>query len=315
MQLREHCRRIDAAWHARHQDVNGLLNGAGGAPQHEDREEERADRVGAVPIRNAVGIEPAIVERPDESCRHADAEALQDVAKHVRQRGTHGKALLIVVPMVTVVVVVIMAVVMAVVVAVVIVAIVVVVVAVAVVVVAVVMAVVIMTVVMTGRSMHHHFRRLVRWGGVRVPVPMRMAMVTSATAVAMVVTKNPHEDEVHEDADDRDDEHDLPLNDLRRDETKDRLPQQDAGHQPDDEDTCDGAEHLGAVEAEAVLCIRLSAGEHQGDDTHEKPGDIRKHVRGVRHHGQRVGNESTNDLRDHESKAQARADQELALRG
>eukprot|EP00966_Prymnesium_polylepis_P174693 4043073-Prymnesium_polylepis.1 len=181
----------------------------------------------------------------------------------------------------------------------------------------------------------------------------------------------------------------------RRDETKDRLPQQDAGHQPDDEDTCDGAEHLGAVEAEAVLCIRLSAGEHQGDDTHEKPGgtaaaaevamdsrrwdsamdgahpaakawtrgsrrpsaaertrayarlhhslaaaargsritratprlfagrknpgkhapgDIRKHVRGVRHHGQRVGNESTNDLRDHESKAQARADQELALR-
>mmetsp|Transcript_36756 Transcript_36756/g.96668 ORF Transcript_36756/g.96668 Transcript_36756/m.96668 type:complete len:405 (-) Transcript_36756:108-1322(-) len=134
MQLREHCRRIDAAWHARHQDVNGLLNGAGGAPQHEDREEERADRVGAVPIRNAVGIEPAIVERPDESCRHADAEALQDVAKHVRQRGTHGKALLIVVPMVTVVVVVIMAVVMAVVVAVVIVAIVVVVVAVAVVV-------------------------------------------------------------------------------------------------------------------------------------------------------------------------------------
>lgn len=56
--------------------------------------------------------------------------------------------------------------------------------------------------------------------------------------------------------------------------------------------------------AKGVLRGRLSAREEEREHRDDEPGDVRQHVRRVRHHGEAVCEQAADDLGEHECKAE-----------
>lgn len=61
-QLHVNAARVDARGHRAHEDENAVLGRLPGRENDEDGEEERADRVDAEPVAEAILVEPAVLE-------------------------------------------------------------------------------------------------------------------------------------------------------------------------------------------------------------------------------------------------------------
>mmetsp|Transcript_35934 Transcript_35934/g.118973 ORF Transcript_35934/g.118973 Transcript_35934/m.118973 type:complete len:202 (-) Transcript_35934:77-682(-) len=74
LEPRAHLGDVDVRRHPRHQQVHRLAHRPVRRVEHEEREEVRADRVDAVPVRHAARVEPPVRKGPDEGCGDADAD-------------------------------------------------------------------------------------------------------------------------------------------------------------------------------------------------------------------------------------------------
>ena len=142
-----------------------------------------------------------------------------------------------------------------------------------------------------------------------------VAVLTAAAAMA----NDDQVDNVTNERDDRSDEHDLgvQLNLLVVHNfvySHNGLNDEPGDQDPDDKNTCHGAEHLSAVEAEGVLLSGRPLGSVDRSYADHEGRCIRKHMSSVRHDGHGVGDPATDELEHHEHEADARDEEQLIQR-
>ena len=127
--------------------------------------------------------------------------------------------------------------------------------------------------------------------------------------------QRPRGDEVHHDADQRDDQDRGALDLGRVDHAAHAL---DDDEQPEDQQRRAvelGREDLGALEAEGEGAARGAAGEVDRDQRQRDRGGVGEHVRRVGEQRQRRGGDADGDLDGHEAQDQPEGDRELAAVG
>ena len=114
-------------------------------------------------------------------------------------------------------------------------------------------------------------------------------------------------DPVHEDPDERDDQHDPALDVVRRDQTANR-----AVHDPDPDDQerqpVDlGGENLDALVAERPAALRRARSHRGGENREAERRGVGEHVPGVGEQREGVGHDAEHDLAGHEAARSERA--------
>mmetsp|Transcript_5294 Transcript_5294/g.13557 ORF Transcript_5294/g.13557 Transcript_5294/m.13557 type:complete len:414 (+) Transcript_5294:237-1478(+) len=314
-----HALRIDARRGRTHEHERAVLDGAVRGGEHEAGEDERAHGVDSVPVRQTVGVEPALVEEVDERGGDHHADRLNQIADDMRHRRAHRDAPASIAPDVLGVC-------------------------------AVGRAqrppctpslgvgaerlamLVLVAVRMLARRIDWGERLpvLVRvpvlgagrrvvlvvlgWRGAKEAVAVRVAVAVAVPAVA-VPAQHLHDHQVEHHTRHRGDAHHQPVHRLGRDEPRDRLVHEDARHEPHGKDRAHSAQHLCAVVAVRELCRLRPRGDVQRDDRDKEARDVREHVRRVSEHGERVRQHATHDLDHHEEQREAHGQVELVQRG
>jgi hypothetical protein len=119
-------------------------------------------------------------------------------------------------------------------------------------------------------------RRSVRMRvAVGVAVAVRVA-VTEPTAFIPIVREHAHQHQVHDNPDERDPKHDGAVDHLWGDQAEDSLVDEDGGHEPDDHDARQRADHLRPVVPERILRRCLAARQAERQHTDEEAASVRR---------------------------------------
>ena len=118
--------------------------------------------------------------------------------------------------------------------------------------------------------------------------------------------------DVHNHTDASGDQHDRRIDVvLSTDQTLYGHEHQNAGYHPDQQHRRQGANHLRSIVAETHLLRRRPAGHPDREQADHEAGEIGQQVSGVCRDGQRVGEQATDRLADHEQQAEQRGDDKL----
>ncbi|GMF38280.1 unnamed protein product [Phytophthora fragariaefolia] len=272
---------VDAVGRALHEHVDAVAHNADGGAQHQHREDEGGDGVGDLPL----GLVP------DEAAGDAHAHALDEVAERVDVGGLDVEVLELLLGLLALLEVGSVCV------------------AVSAVGVAVSGVRVAVSAVCVGP--------LVAAGA--GAASMRVS-VAAPGAVRVAVAQDLHEDEVDDQADAGHDEHELPVDVLGRvglqalEEALDGGVHEHAREHPDDEHAGDGADDLGALEAEAQAARGRQRAHPDGEQRDAEARHVRQQVGRVRHDGQAARQEAAHDLGAHEEQRAQAGELQLPLR-
>mmetsp|Transcript_77395 Transcript_77395/g.226979 ORF Transcript_77395/g.226979 Transcript_77395/m.226979 type:complete len:341 (-) Transcript_77395:108-1130(-) len=136
-------------------------------------------------------------------------------------------------------------------------------------------------------------------------LPMAVAMVAGAVAVAVTVAEHLHQDKVHEETNGCNHQHDRSVYGLRVQKPVHGCVQQHGGQRPDNHDRQQRAKHLGLLKPIGKLRRGLHFGELESQQRNDEAAHIGEHVRGVGHDGQGVCHDAAHDLHEHEEEGTA----------